>query len=175
MKYYCRYFSSTFSILLFSDDECLLELKLNADPSSDVMENQNLEVFQKTRKWLDDYFQGQKPNIKIPLKMQGTDFQKEVWNILLEIPYGQVVTYGYLANLIARKRNIPKMSSQAIGNALHQNPIPIIVPCHRVIGKNKNLVGYGLGMDLKIKMLKLEGMDLQGYYFYEDKNKKFVE
>lgn len=174
MKYYCEIFSAIGTLLLVSDGKYLLEVKINSKPEQDWMKKE-LEVFQNTKKWFHDYFRGIEPKVKIPLKMQGTDFQKEVWNLLLEIPYGKLVTYGDLAKQMAFKRNIPKMSSQAIGNVVHNNPIPIIVPCHRVVGKNKNLVGYGLGMHLKIQLLKIEGMDLKGYYFYENKVKKVVQ
>lgn len=175
MKYCCRYSSCIGNLFLISDGTYLLELKINEKPTYDLVEKEDLEIFKKTKKWLDDYFKGTEPKEKIPFKMEGTDFQREVWNLLLEIPYGQVVTYGSLASKIAKKRNIPKMSSQAIGNAVHNNPIPMLVPCHRVVGKGKNLVGYALGMDLKIQLLKTEGMDLKGYYFYENKEKNVVQ
>lgn len=175
MKYYCHYSSCIGNILLISDGESLIEVKINSKPLNDWIQNENLEVFQNTKKWLDTYFEGKEPKTKLPLKLNGTSFQKEVWNLLLEIPYGELVTYGELANQMAIKRNISKMSAQAIGNAVHNNPIPIIVPCHRVVGKNQNLVGYGLGMNLKIELLELESMDLKRYYFYEDKKKQYIE
>lgn len=175
MKYYFETSSSIGTLLFVSDGKYLLEVKINSKPLKDWVKKENLEVFKITKKWFDDYFRGVEPKVRISLKMQGTDFQKEVWNLLLEIPYGEVVTYKDLAQKMALKRNISKMSSQAIGNAIHNNPIPIIVPCHRVVGKNKNLVGYGFGMDLKIRLLKLEGISLKGYYFYENKKKSVVQ
>ena len=174
MNYYFIYPSCIGKILLISDGEFLTSLKVNESLSKDIQENNNLDVFKKTIKWLDTYFSGQEPKEKLPLKLDGTSFQKEVWNLLLEIPYGKVITYGEIANQIALKRGINKMSSQAVGNAIHNNPIPIIVPCHRVVGKNNNLVGFGLGMDLKIKLLELEGFDLKEYYYYENQKKKYV-
>lgn len=175
MNYYCVYPSCIGEILLISDGKFLISLKVNKIPSKDMQENNNLVVFQKTIKWLNTYFNGRKPNEKLPLKLEGTSFQKEVWNLLLEIPYGKVVTYGEIANRIALKREIKKMSSQAIGYAVHNNQIPIIVPCHRVVGKNNNLVGYGLGIELKIKLLELEGFNLKEYYYYENQKKKYVK
>ncbi len=172
MKYFCKYDSILGNIFLVSDGESLLELKISDGIIDNGVEKKDLEVFQKTRVWLDAYFSGKEPKTRLPLKFCGTPFQKEVLTMLLEIPYGKVLTYKDLASFIALKRNVPKMSAQAIGNAVHHNSIPIIVPCHRVVGQNKNLVGYGLGMDLKIKLLKLEKMDLKGYYFYENKKKK---
>lgn len=175
MKYYCEISSAIGTLLLVSDGKFLIEVKINAKPEQDWVKKEELGVFQNTKKWFHDYFRGIEPKVKISLKMQGTDFQKEVWNLLLEIPYGEVVTYGDLAKQMAFKRNIFKMSSQAIGNAVHNNPIPIIVPCHRVVGKNKNLVGYGFGIYLKIQLLKLESFSLDGYYFYENQEKRFIK
>ena len=175
MNYYCIYPSCIGEILLISDGEFLISLKVNELPSKDMQESKKLDVFQKTIKWLDSYFSVQKTNEKLPLKLEGTSFQKEIWNLLLEIPYGKVLTYGEIANRIAIKRGINKMSSQAVGNAIHNNPIPIIVPCHRVVGKNNNLVGYGLGMELKIKLLELEGLNLKEYYYFEKQKKKYIK
>lgn len=175
MKYFCRYDSIIGEILLISDGKYLLSLEIGKDNNMVLKENKNLPLFQKVKKWLDIYFQGKEPILDFPLKLEGTHFQKEVFDILLKIPYGKVFTYGEIAKQIAIKRNMAKMSSQAVGNALHNNPIPIIVPCHRVLGKNCNLVGYGLGMNLKIKLLKLEGISLNGYYFYENKKKNVVQ
>lgn len=175
MNYYCEYASRFGKILLVSDEEYLIELKINSEVKKEWSKKEDLKVFQNTKEWLNSYFNGKELEINLPLKLSGSPFQQEVWKLLLEIPYGEIVTYGDLAKKIALKRNIPRMSSQAIGNAVHNNPIPIIVPCHRVIGKNNNLVGYGLGMQLKIKLLKLEGMDLKKYYFYEEKTKKYVK
>lgn len=175
MKYYCEYVSKLGNILLVSDGEYLVELKIDSKVKKDWIKSDNLEVFQNAKEWLDDYFRGKEPKVKLILKLKGTSFQQEVWQLLLEIPYGKVVTYGDLAKKIAIKKGISKMSSQAIGCAVHNNPIPIIVPCHRVVGVNHNLVGYGLGMQLKIELLKLESIDLKEYYFYEDKKKKYIE
>lgn len=175
MKYFCRYDSIIGEILLISDGKYLLSLEIGKDNNMVLKENKNLPLFQKVKKWLDIYFQGKEPILDFPLKLEGTHFQKEVFDILLKIPYGKVFTYGEIAKQIAIKRKMAKMSSQAVGNALHNNPIPIIVPCHRVLGKNCNLVGYGLGMNLKIKLLKLEGISLNGYYFYENKKKNVVQ
>ena len=84
--------------------------------------------------------------------------QKEVWNILKTIPYGKTITYGEIAEKIAKKRGINKMSAQAVGNAVSKNPIPIIIPCHRVIGKDGSLVGYAGGLEIKKKLLIIENI-----------------
>ena len=106
--------------------------------------------------WLDEYFSGKIPDIKIPLYFAGTDFQKEVWEILCKIPYGKTLTYGEIAKEIASKRGIKTMSAQAVGNAVGKNPISIICPCHRVIGSDGSMTGYAWGIDVKMKLLELE-------------------
>lgn len=175
MNYFYIYLSPYGKILLISDGENLVEMKIDYRKNIQLVESNSLEIFQKTCKWLDLYFEGKKPNIKIPLKLEGTEFQKDVWNLLLQIPYGQVITYGEIAKRMMEKRKNQKIYAQAIGSALNKNPIPIIVPCHRVIGKNKNLVGYRLGIDRKINLLELEHLNLENYYFYENQKKKYIK
>ena len=92
----------------------------------------------------------------MPLHFTGTDFQKEVWEILCAIPYGQTMTYGEIAKQIAAKKGLPRMSAQAVGGAVGHNGISIIVPCHRVVGANGSLTGYAGGIEKKMKLLKLE-------------------
>ena len=111
-------------------------------------------------RWLDIYFSGQKPDFLPKLHLIGTDFQREVWDILLEIPYGQTVTYGEIARKIADKRGLKTMSAQAVGGAVGHNEISIIIPCHRVVGTNGSLTGYAGGIDKKISLLKLEHTDM---------------
>ena len=109
------------------------------------------ELINKTYKELDEYFRGKRKTFDIPLKIEGTEFQKKVWNELLEIPYGE--TRSYLD--IAKRVGNPK-ASRAVGMANHNNKTIIIIPCHRVIGSNKKLIGYAGGLDVKEKLLKLE-------------------
>lgn len=109
------------------------------------------ELINKTYKELDEYFRCKRKTFDIPLKIEGTEFQKKVWNALLEIPYGE--TRSYLE--IAKRIDNPK-ASRAVGMANHNNKIIIIIPCHRVIGSNKKLVGYAGGLDVKERLLKLE-------------------
>ncbi|MDN6699043.1 MAG: MGMT family protein, partial [Staphylococcus equorum] len=94
----------------------------------------------------------------------GTEFREQVWAALLEIPYGKTVTYGEIAQIIGKKRGKTQMSSQAVGGAVGNNPISIIIPCHRVVGKDGSLTGYGGGIDTKIELLKLEKMDMDAFY-----------
>lgn len=119
--------------------------------------NDKLDIFEKAKIWLDEYFAGKQPNIQdLPLAPSGSTFRQAVWKILCEIPYGQTMTYGEIAQKIAKEKGISGMSAQAVGGAVGHNPISIIIPCHRVIGANGNLTGYAGGIDLKVKLLELE-------------------
>ncbi len=117
-----------------------------------------LPIFEQVDQWLDIYFNNKIPNFTPPLLMRTTPFRQEVWKILLTIPYGQTMTYGEIANRIAKEHNIQRMSAQAIGNAVGHNSISLIIPCHRVVGSNGNLTGYAGGIDKKRKLLALEGI-----------------
>lgn len=126
-----------------------------------VIKNDNTQVFKVVKNWLDRYFDKKRPSIfEVPLSLFGSSFRRSVWKIICKIPYGEVTTYGKIAQAIAAERNIQRMSPQAVGAALAHNPISIIVPCHRVIGFNGNLTGYAGGIDRKIKILKHEGVVL---------------
>lgn len=108
------------------------------------------------------YFRGKRKSFDISLDLKGTDFQKSVWKELIKIPYGETRSYGNIAEAIGNKN-----SSRAVGYANNQNPISIVIPCHRVIGSNGDLIGYGGGLDIKIKLLTLEGNTVH------EKNKKY--
>ncbi len=116
------------------------------------------EVLTQAKEWLDTYFSGIQPSSFVPLHPTGTEFQMEVWNLLLEIPYGETRTYGLLAQALARRRGLPHMSAQAVGGAVGRNPISILIPCHRCIGADGSLTGYAGGLDRKKALLKLEGI-----------------
>ena len=117
-----------------------------------------LPVFEQTRLWLDVYFNGERPDFTPPLSFDATPFRETVWQVLLAIPYGQTTTYAAIARAIAAQRG-SAMSAQAVGGAVGHNPISLIVPCHRVVGAQGNLTGYAGGLDRKIKLLALEGID----------------
>lgn len=112
------------------------------------------------RRWLTDYFAGTIPDFLPPLHFIGSDFQRAVWRLLLEIPYGETTTYGALAEKIARARGLARVSAQAVGGAVGHNPISIIVPCHRVVGASGSLTGYGGGIQTKVALLTHEGVDM---------------
>ena len=117
-------------------------------------------VLTASKRWLDCYFSGKRPDFLPPLHLIGTDFQQAVWNLLLEIPYGQTVTYGALARTLAQQLGKPAMSAQAVGAAVGRNPVSVIVPCPRVVGAGGNLTGYAGGVERKLQLLQLEGADL---------------
>ncbi len=108
-------------------------------------------VLQEAKTQLEEYFALQRKKFDLPLNPGGTDFQKKVWNELLKIPYGKTATYGEIAGKIGNKN-----ACRAVGGANNKNPIPIFIPCHRVIGKSGCLTGYALGLDVKENLLKLE-------------------
>lgn len=123
----------------------------------ETKENPGLLIFTQTRDWLDRYFSGRQPSIReLSLRPDGSVFRREVWKLLCEIPYGEVTTYGAIARKIAAGRGQEKMSAQAIGGAIGHNPISIIIPCHRVIGSDGSLTGYGGGLELKQRLLTFE-------------------
>ena len=117
------------------------------------------EIFAHTRRWLDAYFSGRQPDVSaLPMAPRGSAFAQSVWQLLLEIPYGQTVTYGELAKRLAERRGLAQLSAQAVGGAMGHNPISIIIPCHRVLGAKNQLTGYAGGLDVKTFLLKLEGV-----------------
>jgi methylated-DNA-[protein]-cysteine S-methyltransferase len=140
--------------------------KYHGDTIPDSMaKKDDMPVFKITKKWLDRYFIGERPAIsELPLAPIGGEFRQNVWNILCEIPYGEVITYGDIAKKIAVKMDKESMSSQAVGGAVGHNPISIIIPCHRVVGANGSLTGYAGGLAVKTKLLELEGADLSSLF-----------
>lgn len=151
-------------IVLHSDGTFLTGLlfkNLKEDKNVEAEET-DLPIFNETRKWLDEYFVGQIPNSIPKYKIENlTPFRKKVIKILEKIDYGELVTYNDIAKEIAAQENIKKMSAQAVGGAVRANPICIIVPCHRVIGSNGKLIGYGGGINNKEKLLELEKKNSQ--------------
>ena len=131
----------------------------------EMVPNDNLDVFAAAKNWLNRYFEGKRPMIsELPLAPAGSEFRQTVWEMLMEIPYGEVITYGELAREIARQQGINKMSAQAVGGAVGHNPISIIIPCHRVVGANGNLTGFAGGIQLKLQLLEHEGVDTDRFY-----------
>lgn len=125
-------------------------------------EEKELPVFAEAKRWLDIYFSGKEPDFTPPLHFIGTDFQKEVWEILCAIPYGQTMTYGAITDQLAKKRGLSRMSAQAVGGAVGHNNLSIIVPCHRVVGSDGSLTGYAGGIERKTFLLNLENAKISG-------------
>lgn len=136
-------------ITLVSDGLSLTELKF-VKLQEGALSNRNLMVFKETCHWLDLYFRGESPDFTPKLSPKGSPFQQKVWQELLKIPYGQTITYGAIAKRIGCR------SARAVGQAIHRNPIAIIIPCHRVIGADGSLTGYASGLNRKEKLLKIE-------------------
>ena len=158
-------------ITLGSDGESLVGLWTDGQRyfgdtvPNEMLLNDNLNVFTITKDWLNRYFDGMKPQIsELPLAPTGGEFRQIVWKLLTEIPYGKVITYGELAQKIAKQRGIEKMSAQAVGGAVGRNPISIIIPCHRVVGANGNLTGFSGGIQMKQQFLQHEGVDTSQFY-----------
>ena len=169
MNFIHRYDSPLGSITIASDGKALIGLwfdrqKYFADTLDSEYEEKKLPVFEQTDRWLDIYFSGRKPDFTPPLSMEATAFRKAVWKIMLKIPYGHTMTYGEIADKIAKQKNIARMSAQAVGGAVAHNPVSLIIPCHRVVGTNGSLTGYAGGIDKKVKLLTLEQADMSSFF-----------
>lgn len=171
MIYITYYLSPIGKLLLASDGIFLTGLWIEGQKyylnveTDKLIQNDGLAIFKKTKVWLDCYFNGDKvSSTDILIKLNGTSFQKEVWEILQHIPYGTTITYSAIAKEIAKRKGINQMSAQAVGNAVGHNPISIIVPCHRVVGENGSLTGYAGGIDKKIKLLELEKVNMKNLF-----------
>lgn len=168
MTYIKQYNSPIGLINIISDGDFLIGLYF--ENSKDAIKHKinsikkDLPIFNETFKWLDTYFSGKNPNFTPKYKIESTLFRKQVIDIMNKIPYGQTITYNDIAKEIAKNQGKEKMSAQAVGGAVGWNPICIIVPCHRVVGANGNLTGYGGGLDKKIELLKTEGINTNNYY-----------
>ena len=157
MHYTCRYDSPLGGILLASDGEALTGLwfegqRYFAAGLKENTEERFLPVFEQTTEWLDAYFDGRDPGFTPSLSFVGTDFRQAVWETLLTVPYGEVISYGELA----RRMGLETKAARAVASAVAHNPISIIVPCHRVIAGDGNLTGYAGGLERKRKLLLLE-------------------
>ncbi len=157
MDYINHYDSPLGSITLASDGTALTGLWFDGqrhfaatlDPDHT---ERDLPIFREARAWLDVYFAGREPDFTPPLRLNGTDFRRAVWETLQTIPYGHTVTYGALA----ARLGLPGTSARAVGGAVGRNPISLIVPCHRVVGADESLTGYAGGLQRKAWLLSLE-------------------
>ena len=159
------YHSPLGKIMLAADEKGLVGLWFEHQKYyADVLRGEPIcketDVLKQAVKWLDIYFSGKEPDFLPAIHMIGSEFRKEVWNILLTIPYGHTMTYGGIAKKLELEHGYSKMSAQAVGGAVGHNSISLIIPCHRVVGTNGSLTGYAGGVDKKIKLLTLEQVDM---------------
>ena len=171
MQYYTRYESPFGGITLVSDGDSITGVWLDGQRfytkslSPQAVKQPELKVLAEGTDWLNRYFAGEKPRpSELSLAPAGSEFRQLVWKLLCDIPYGEVTTYGAIAKEVAKIQGIQKMAAQAVGGAVGHNPISIIIPCHRVVGMNGNLTGYGGGIPLKKKLLAWEGLDMSQFY-----------
>lgn len=159
---YTHYYQSPLDkIVIASDGAAITGLWFVGQRHFDIevegcITDKDLPIFDEVSRWLDIYFTGNNPGEIPAVRMNGTPFQLEVWQILQAVPYGKLITYREIAELIAKKRGITKMSARAVGNAVGRNPVSILVPCHRVVGSSGKMTGYAGGIERKVKLLKLE-------------------
>ena len=132
------------SITIFEEGGKIVSLLFSYSEHSD-----SSPLLEKAKEEIEEYFQGKRKTFDLPLDAKGTEFQKRVWKELLDIRYGETLSYGEIGDRIGTK------AYRAIGNACGKNPIPILIPCHRVVGKD-NIGGFSLGLDLKRKLLDIE-------------------
>ena len=169
MIYTSKYNSPLGIITLACDDEAITGLWFEdsrhfGNTLPDETEAKQHPLLDEAGRWLDIYFSGQEPDFLPPLRYGSTKFRKTVDDIMLTIPYGKTMTYGEIAARVARDWGLEKMSAQAVGGAVGSNPISIMIPCHRVVGTNGSLTGYGGRMWRKVKLLELEKVDMSNLY-----------
>jgi methylated-DNA-[protein]-cysteine S-methyltransferase len=154
VRQYCYYQSPIGKLLLIGIDGVLEQLHFPKDLDKKVVgddHQHSKESFENILQQLAEYFAGDRQEFDLPINLNGTDFQRQVWRELQKIPYGKTAAYSEIAKRIGN----PK-ACRAVGLANNKNPIPIIVPCHRIIGKDGSLTGFGGGLDLKKQLLNIE-------------------
>jgi len=172
MEYFRLYSSPVGNLILCATENELIGIDYAHKPPEALtsLPKDDHTVFYLCIKWLDSYFKGDHPSIDdVPFKAHGSSFQETVWRLLCEIPYGEMTTYGEIAKKVQALTGISRMSAQAIGGAVGRNPIFILIPCHRVIGASRNIVGYGGGLANKIYLLHHEGIRVEELYWPDRK------
>lgn len=164
-----HYRSPLGGILLAADEDGLTGLwfdgqKYYADTLPPDAAEEETPALTATKRWLDVYFTGRQPTFMPPLHPIGSPFRQAVWQLLLQIPYGQTTTYGAIARQLAAGQGLPSVSAQAVGGAVGHNRISILIPCHRVVGTGGSLTGYAGGIDKKIQLLTWEHTDMSGFF-----------
>lgn len=164
MNYYTTVESPVGTLTVLSDGEAVTELDFplwrgRPRPAAAGTRAPELPVLRQTERWLAAYFAGEDPGPVPPIRTAGTPFQERVWAKLRAIPYGEVTTYGSIADAIAAETG-RRQSTQAVGGAVGRNPVAILIPCHRVVGSGGSLTGFGGGLDVKVRLLETEGVDM---------------
>jgi len=170
MTYISKYESPMGLLTIASDGSSITGLWMDGQKyfaktlGIDISTDNSLDIFSKAHAWLDDYFSGKNPDAtSLPLSPKGSEFRQKAWRILLNIPYGGLMTYGEIANKMSESTG-QAASAQAVGGAVGHNPISIIIPCHRVVGRGGSLTGYAGGIDKKIRLLELEKAPMDGLF-----------
>lgn len=162
MDFYTSDFPSPIGVLrLLQRDGALVALRLPGQPPiiPEAARHETTPLLRQVHQWLSRFFAGEDPGtIPVPLQPEGSAFSRLVWQELLAVPYGSATTYGALASRVAAAMGKQQLSAQAVGSALGRNPIPILIPCHRVLGKDGSLIGYAGGLGTKRQLLTLEGI-----------------
>lgn len=152
-KSYLKIDDLVLELITFGEEIYAINFVAESESKNETKVEAETDFSKKIKKELLEYFDGTKKEFDLKLVLKGTEFQKKVWKELQKIPYGQTASYGEIAKNIGNPKG-----ARAIGMACNRNPIPIIVPCHRVIGKSGKLTGYAGGLDIKVKLLKIENM-----------------
>ena len=165
MVYTTQYASPLGLITLACDDTALIGLwfdgqKYFGNILPEQVARAEHPLLAQARRWLDIYFSGRAPDFTPPLRYGSTPFRRLICEIMLTIPYGKTMTYGEIATEAAERQGRSKLSAQAVGGAVGHNPISLIIPCHRVVGTNGSLTGYGGGITRKVRLLELERADM---------------
>ena len=153
MKNMIYYKSPIGNLIIMEEENAIIKLCFK---EQEITNNKDIQEFEtpllkKAKKQLEEYFEGKRKKFDLALRLNGTSFQNKVWKALLNIPYAKTCSYKDIAKNIGNEN-----ASRAVGNANNKNPLPIFIPCHRVIGSNGKLIGYAGGLDIKIKLLELE-------------------
>lgn len=169
MVYTTEYASPLGRMTLACGEEAIIGLWFNGQRYfGNILQKQTVQkehpLFADAKRWLDVYFSGHEPDFLPPLRYDSTPFRKLVCEIMLTIPYGRTMTYGQITAEAAKWQGMERMSAQAVGGAVGHNPISLMIPCHRVVGTNGSLTGYGGGIARKVKLLELEHADMHGLF-----------
>lgn len=156
MRYYAELPTMAGLLRIVEENDAIVQIQFEQEQKTvgDAV-LQDTPLLLEAKRQLEEYFAGLRASFSLPLNPQGTAFQKKVWQQLEAIPYGQTRTYGQIAAAVGQPT-----ASRAVGGANHNNPIAIVIPCHRVIGANGKLTGYAGGLDIKEKLLRLEGVEV---------------